>query len=146
MPRKPVKPHVAAHYRELDVPELIADVLRHYEQNIWPQVVRQVDSNDPPTMVEGSANCPGFSRPTSACTCVFVTVDPEVMRQRMWRESGHGHLEPDGQLLVEKFYARAIAFQERMAAVARQENWTCVDVSHADPEDAAMSVREAVGW
>ncbi|MEL7238283.1 MAG: 2-phosphoglycerate kinase, partial [Planctomycetota bacterium] len=28
MPGKPVKPHVAAHYRELDVPELIAHVLR----------------------------------------------------------------------------------------------------------------------
>ena len=31
-----VPPHVAEHYLTLTPPELIADVVRHYTQNVWP--------------------------------------------------------------------------------------------------------------
>src|SRR5687767_6850308 len=44
-PPKTVPEHVAEHYLTLSVEELIADVIRHYRDNVWPLVEDIVTSH-----------------------------------------------------------------------------------------------------
>ena len=58
--------HVAEHYLNLAVDELIEDVLRNYRVNVWPKVETTVasNSNNPTTtgiILEGSALWPDFA-------------------------------------------------------------------------------------
>ena len=59
---KAIKPHLAEHYRSLSVPELLLDVLTHYKQNVLPQVMKLIQTNnyDNYLIIEGSALYPGL--------------------------------------------------------------------------------------
>ena len=62
-PPETVPPHVAAHYGSLSTPELVADVVRHYNETIWPKVREAVAAHlssgpNGPLILEGSALLP----------------------------------------------------------------------------------------
>lgn len=110
---------VAAHYASLTVDELIADVLRHYGDNVWPLaeriVAERVATNQGPGLVlEGSALLPelvtalGFDDVGAA----WLVADPELLQHRIHGESGYAAKGDRDRAVVDKFLARTLRFND----------------------------------
>ena len=116
-----VPDHVAKHYLCLSVHELIEDVLRHYRANVWPQVEKIVAShlNNPSTagiVVEGSALWPEFatSLDFNQVSAIWLTAREDVFRRRIHVESMYSSKSRREQMMIDKFFERTIAYDERM--------------------------------
>ena len=121
VPPLTVPPHVAEHYRSLPVDELIADVLRHYRQTVWPLVEEIVTARatDPSTdrlVLEGSALLPDrfvtLSYPN--VTAVWLTAGREFLAQRIYAESRYDTKSPPERLLIDQFLRRTWKFNDLM--------------------------------
>ena len=113
-----VRDHVREHYTTLTVEELIADVVRHYE-SVWPQVLEAISQHVAQPeggllVVEGSAVLPHLARGVAqaAETMVWLTAARPDLESRIHGESSYGQLQMEARLLVDRFLARTIAFDE----------------------------------
>ena len=116
------RPHVIEHYLTLSVEQLLADVLRHYRENVWPQVVEAIKSAKGPLVIEGSALWPESvaTLQKEGVSAVFLTASDDLFRRRIHAESRFDELVGTERELVEKFLARTLLYNERMnEAVAR---------------------------
>lgn len=121
-----VRPHVAEHYATLAVDELIADVLRHY-RGLWPGIEQLVaahasDPARPPLILEGSALWPESvaSLRLPGVGALWLTASDTFLQGRIYAGSGYAQAPPEARLLVDKFLARTLRYDELMLrALAR---------------------------
>lgn len=126
---------VAAHYTSLSVDELVADVLRHYRETVWPLVERIVAERlatdpRPGLVLEGSAVLPDLvaeldSRRVGAA---WLVADGDLVRRRIHSESGYAAEGPRHRELVDKFLARTIRFGELLEADMDRLGFTAINV------------------
>lgn len=131
--------HVAAYYAALPVAELVADVLRHDEANVWPQVAalvrtRMADPAAPGLVLEGSALWPEFPvpAPPNRVAAVWLTATPALLAERVYAESRYTQRPPEEQLLIRQFLARTHAFGRRLEAVLSARGLLRVHVGAGD--------------
>jgi len=151
-----VPAHVADHYRSLPVDELIADVLRHYTDNVWPQVARLValHTTDLATgrlIVEGSAVLPELAVTVihHGVAAVWLTADDEHLQRRIHTESRYALKTPREKELIDKFVARTCMFNRRTVEVVKRLGLARVDVANASSAgeltDTCLSALERQG-
>ena len=134
-----VSDHVAEHYLSLTVDELITDVLRHYRDNVWPQVEGIVashltDPSGPGVVVEGSALWPGFatSLEFDRTAALWLAASEEVFTRRIYSSSRYHSKSPRERMMVDKFLLRTLAYNSRMAEAARRHGFMLVDVGESN--------------
>lgn len=131
-PEREVPPHVAAHYASLTPRELVAAVLQHYER-MWPRIEALIRSADG-LVLEGSGLWPDRVAALDApgTTAVWLTAGPEVIRARI-RTAGHyATATPYEKLLMDKFLARTLRYQDQMRAVVDRLGLPRIDTSDGD--------------
>lgn len=103
--------HVQQHYFDLPVDELVADVLKHY-QNIWPNVQSVIESNTNNLVMEGSALLPQLIQqiPLKEITAVWLTATDEFLKDRIYKSAHYSNKSVNEKYLIDKFVARTIAF------------------------------------
>ncbi|MBS0412420.1 MAG: hypothetical protein JSR86_21055, partial [Proteobacteria bacterium] len=119
-------PHVLAHYRDLDGEALIASVMEHYTDRIWPMVetlaAERLAPDGAPLVLEGSALLPakvaGLGEP--AVAAVWLTAEADLFRRRMHAESRYDEAGPDGRRLIDAFLDRALRFDRLMMDEVRR--------------------------
>jgi 2-phosphoglycerate kinase len=146
-PPEQVPPHVADHYLSLSLDTLIADVLRHYRENVWPQVVALVEATvaDPDLVglvIEGSAlwpkQAPALLSPEVAG--LWLTASDDLLRARIYRSSDYPTRSPRGRAMIDKFLARTCRYNALMMDAVRRLGLTSIDVTTASgvPELAQL--------
>ena len=148
-----VSEKLANHYLCLSVDELIADVLRHYKDNVWPKVEAIVASylagaSGHGVVVEGSALWPDFatSLDCDRTGALWLTASEEVFTQRIYCSSRYYSKSPRERLMVDKFLLRTLAYNSRMAEAARRHDFMLVDVGESNlAGDAQLSAADTSG-
>ena len=147
-----VPDHVAQHYLSLSVRELIADVLRHYEVNVWPQVatiatVSATDTTTPRTVVEGSALWPGFVATLDLpnVATVWLTASNTVFEQRILHSSQYQTKSSREKLMVDKFLQRTLVYNQKMMDQIRQHGLATIDVEGASASELARRCQSLLG-
>jgi hypothetical protein len=106
-PPETVPPHVAEHYRELDVEALMASVLAHY-RSLRPQIEALIGEADG-LVLEGSALLPEIAASVRA-PAVWLIGSDGLIERRIRTESGYAEAAPEQRRLIDKFIARSLAF------------------------------------
>lgn len=135
-PEKALPDHVVEHYATLSPDDLIVDVLRHYEINVLPQVRTMVKyhASDPlsePLVLEGSALWPEFVMKMEtgpAVAAVWLAADPELFRQRIYRESNYDDASEAAQQLIRKFIDRTLLYNKLMRKIVYRRGLLRIEV------------------
>ncbi|MEU0488753.1 AAA family ATPase [Nocardiopsis sp. NPDC006139] len=156
-PGREVPPHVAEHYGTLPLDELIDSVLAHYERQ-WPRVEEIVAEHavggGPGLVLEGSALWPARVADLTAprTGAVWLTAPDALLRERMYRDSGHAAASAPERRLIDVFLARTLRFQELVRAEVERLHLAELPVDGsrtagetADAVLAAVSAQESVG-
>jgi len=121
VPPQTVPQHVAEHYQTLSVDELVADVLRHYRQNVWPLIeaivtTRAEDLSTDRLVLEGSAILPEriVTLPNKNTAAIWLTASREFLAQRIYTESRYAAKSPPEKTLIDKFLQRTWLFNDLM--------------------------------
>lgn len=135
-PDSAVRPHVADYYATTNTAQLVEDVVRHYER-LQPhllslQTLRQRDKAAPDLVIEGSC-----VMPRAGMNAVWLYVKPDVIADRMYKESAYANLASKGQRLVDAFLDRTLAFQSLLMARSDELGLPLLDVSEVDDAAAA---------
>ncbi|MDQ1195920.1 hypothetical protein [Agrobacterium sp. SORGH_AS 787] len=104
-------PHVADHYRDLGLDEMMQSVLAHY-RSMWSPLVLPLIESGEPLVLEGSALLPELVAQLDmqhVRATWLVTVEG-LLERRIKAESDYDCREPDARFLIDKFSQRAIAF------------------------------------
>jgi 2-phosphoglycerate kinase len=159
-PQWQVPPHVDDHYRSLAVDELIASVLDHC-QRLWPRIEELITTHalaaapDRAGLVlEGSAllpeNVAKLTVPHTAA--VWLTADEHALSTRMHAASHYDQLPAQGRLLVDKFLARTLRYQQLVREAVARLSLDHIDTSSGRPPEklaeavlAAAAAQHAVG-
>lgn len=144
--------HVAEHYATLSPDELMADVLRHYEKNIFPKVEALVHAHasDPTAkglVLEGSALWPEFIAPLASfrIATMWLTADDELLRQRINTESHYLERPAQEQFLIEKFLERTLVYSRRLNSTVIDRGLLSINVRAGDTvENLAQKCLEAI--
>lgn len=138
-PEREVPPHVAEHYATLGVDELIDSVLAHYER-LWPRIEELVGGHatGPGLVLEGSALWPERVATLAAphAAAVWLTADETVLRARIRAGGRYDEATREERLLMDKFLARSLRYQELMVAAVDRLDLARVDVG----TDTSVSV------
>ena len=133
-----VPDHVAQHYLSLSIRELIADVLHHYEINVWPQVatiatLTATDTATPRIVVEGSALWPSLvaTLDIPGVAAAWLTASNAVFEQRILASSQYRTKSPRGKMMVGKFLKRTIVYNQKMMDQVRRYGLASIDVDGA---------------
>lgn len=115
-----VKPHVAEHYRELSVDELITDVLAHYKR-LWPEIETLIashisDLGKEKLVLEGSALWPQRVAALKAdnVIAVWLTANDDLFEDRIKRSSRYNACDAQARNLIDKFLARTLRYNALM--------------------------------
>ena len=121
VPPQTVPQHVADHYQTLSVDELVADVLRHYRENVWPLIenivtTRAEDLSTDRLVLEGSAILPEriVTLPTKNTAAIWLTASREFLAQRIYTESRYAAKSPPEKVLIDKFLQRTWQYNDLM--------------------------------
>ena len=135
-----VPAHVAEHYGELETEALIASVLAHYA-TVWPQaeaLIRRHAENptEPRLVLEGSALWPNrvaaLDLPT--VSAIWLVGEPPLLRDRIPAESRHAETDQCGRRLIDRFIARAIAFDAHLRMEIERLGLRSLNATDASPE------------
>lgn len=140
----PVRPHVAQHYSTLPLDELIASVLAHYRQTVWPLVqalLAERDAAAPPLVLEGSALLPDLVAALGAPTvrAVWLVAEPGLIKARIRRESRYATADTAGRALIDAFLARSLRFDALVRDEARRLGLHVLEIGADTSEDAAAT-------
>lgn len=132
---KAVPGHVATHYLTLTPPQLIEDVMRHYERTVWPMVETLVTAHAsgaaPERLVlEGSAILP-HRVAANAWDCVgavWLTGGDELFAQRIRDASAYAHRSATERQMIDAFLERTLRFNALTTAAVRQHGLSAVEV------------------
>lgn len=135
-PRDRIPPHVAEHYRSLSPADLLASVLAHYRDVIWPMAVEMIEDHvaapDAGVLVlEGSALLPELvlTLDCDAIAAVWLVGDDEVVRARMRTEAGYSKADADQRRLIDSFFARNRLMNALIAETALGHGLPVVEAS-----------------
>ncbi|MEA3337675.1 MAG: 2-phosphoglycerate kinase [Chloroflexota bacterium] len=113
--------HVAEHYLSLSVDELYTDVIRHYRENVWPDIKAIVTSHATDLsadrlVMEGSAILPELivTLDFDNVAAVWLVADNELFEQRIYRASQYETKSPREKTMVDKFLGRTRLYNRRM--------------------------------
>lgn len=149
--QQPVPEHVRAHFRTLSTGELAARQLHHYQRR-WPDVedlieTRATDTGTEGLVLEGSGVLPErvAALRLPGVVALWLTADVAALRGRVHAASRYHQRSADEQLLVEKFLARTVRYQQHMHEHIDCFGLTSLDTS-ADPavEELFQRCRELV--
>ena len=147
-----VPDHVAEHYLDLSVDELMEDVLRHYELNVWPGVEAIIAShlNDPTAtglVVEGSALWPDFASNLdfTKVGAIWLTAGDEVFKQRIYANSQYARKSPRERTMIDKFLERSLAYDKRMVEAVNRHGFVLVDVSRSNIAELTETCLSTLG-
>jgi 2-phosphoglycerate kinase len=120
-PPQTVPQHVADYYQNLSVDELVADVLRHYRENVWPLIENIVttcamDLSTDRLVLEGSAILPEriMTLPYKNTAAIWLTASREFLAQRIYTESQYAAKSPPEKALIDKFLQRTWQYNNLM--------------------------------
>lgn len=137
-PPEQAPPHVADHYLSLSLDALITDVLRHYRENVWSQVVALVEATvaDPDLaglVIEGSALWPEQAPALLSLEVagLWLTASDDLLRARIYRSSDYPTRSPRGRAMIDKFLARTCRYNALMMDAVRRRGLTSIDVTAA---------------
>lgn len=128
-----VPPHVADHYLSLSTDELLADVVRHYRDNVWPLVERIVSGHTSCAaggiVIEGSAVLPDLAAPLIGPRVrgLWLTAGADAFRTRIYASSAYETQSPRGKRMIDRFLARTEAFDAHVVDAARRCDLDTVD-------------------
>lgn len=150
---KPVPDHVAAHYADLSVDELLADVLSHYAR-LWPEIHALIAKHAAgigagPLVLEGSALWPATVAPvlgSPAIAAFWLSAPDQIFETRIHQNSNFAALDHRAQFLVSKFLARTLRFNTELLRETHRLGLTCLDVGQAGTaEDIAKQCLAQIG-
>ena len=112
---KMLKKHVVEHYKNLSSLELVTDVLRHYAQNVLPQVETLIQdycsiSANKCLIMEGSALFPTLVKKLVKQENVrgfFLVASRSLLKNRIFASSNFYRVEKKERYLIYKFLERA---------------------------------------
>lgn len=136
---------VASYYTSLSVDELVADVLRHYRETVWPLVERIVaerlaTDTAPGLVIEGSAVLPDLvaELDSERVGAAWLVANEGLVTRRIHDESGYAAERPLQRALVDKFLARALRFGELLEGDLERLGLSAISVAPGvDGEDLA---------
>lgn len=142
--------HVAQHYLSLSVCELVADVLHHYEVNVWPQVATIATGDRTATLrtvVEGSAVWPGFVATLDLpnVAAVWLTASNAVFEQRIHYSSQYQTKSSREGMMVDKFLQRTLVYNQKMMDQVRQHSLASIDVDGASTSELTQRCLSLLG-
>ena len=116
---KIIKPHVAEHYRNLSVPELVKDVLIHYHQNVIPQVRNLIDTHngDNYLIIEGSALYPSLVKDlvdNKKVRWIWLLGSYSLLEKRVFTNSNFDNASKKERYLIYKFLQRTWMYESAM--------------------------------
>ncbi|KOG29144.1 hypothetical protein AQJ84_37885 [Streptomyces resistomycificus] len=136
-PDREVPAHVADHYATLTVDELVGSVLGHYER-LWPRVeelIRAHAAAGTGLVLEGSALWPALVARSAVprTAAVWLTADETVVRARVHASGRYEEATGAERLLMDKFLARTVRYQELMVRAVDALGLTRLDVGDGRP-------------
>ena len=133
-----VPDHVAEHYLSLSVDELLADVLRHYKNNVWPIVESLVDvyATDPSKdclVLEGSALWPDLvaGLDLDNIAAIWLTANVQFIQRRIYQASRYHQKTTRDRAMIDQFLNRALVFNEQMMEAVKRLGLFYIDVTTA---------------
>ena len=137
-----VKKHVAQHYRNLSAQSLLEDVLLHYRKNVFPQVKaivsqRITDAQQKCLVIEGSALLPELAADLveeNLVGVIYLMASQKYFRDHIFSASNFYSLGEDDQLLIQKFLARTILYDQIIREQSSKLDLTCMDTDSFSPE------------
>ena len=118
--------HVAEHYLSLNVDDLLADVLRHY-QRLWPDIAAMVtlhatDRSTERLIVEGSALWPESvaTLALDSVGAIWLTGSNDFLQSRIYAESRFDHASDQEKAMIQKFVGRTQLYNECMMAAVKR--------------------------
>ena len=145
-PPKTVPEHVAAHYLTLSVDELVADVMRHYRDNVWPLVETLVASHatggsSERLVLEGSALLPDFvaTMKLENVAAIWLTGSRELFEQRIRQTSGYETKTPVERKMIDRFLDRTWRYNESMVDAVSRLGLASVQVDNVGNSDELLS-------
>lgn len=143
---KVVPDHVSAHYLTLSVDELIADVMRHYRDNVWPLVETLVarhatGGSNERLVLEGSALLPELvaTMKFENIAAIWLTGSRELFQQRIYQSSAYETRSPDEQKMIDRFMERTWRYNESMVEAVGRLGLASVQVDNAGNADEVLS-------
>ena len=140
-----VPPHVVEHYATLSVDDLVADVLRHYERNVLPQIdaLVRAHASDPSSaglVLEGSALWPEIVAPlvSDKVAALWLTASDNLLMKRIYAESHYAEKSPQEQLLIRKFLERTLVYGGRMERAVSEHRLLSVRVRPSDTAETLV--------
>ncbi len=148
-----VPEHVADHYLSLPVDELVADVVWHYSENVWPLVVSIVnthatDFSTDRLIMEGTAILPELTAKLSinGVAAVWLTASNELLGRRIYESAQYDTESPHEKKMIDKFLERTCLFDERIMGTVKLFGLASIDVEEtsiaADLIDVCLSILE----
>lgn len=140
-----VPDHVAAHYRALSPDELAAAQLRHYEA-MWPVIAATIAEADL-LVLEGSGIWPDrvADLGSDSVAALWLTAEADTLRRRIHASSRYADRTSDEQLLVDKFVARTLLYDELMRDAVRRRGLPCIDVSARSVDEVVRAAESIAG-
>lgn len=142
---KEVPEHVADHYSNLSIHELLSDVLDHYKRNVMPQVEALLSNvaSDPAIkglVIEGSALWPEYIAELdfNKQNAIWLTASDTRFRMRILQESGYRQATRDRKNLIEKFLERTLIYNTEMISAVKRLGFRCLDVESAFSKEALV--------
>jgi shikimate kinase len=135
-------PHVVEHYRDLPLSELMQSVLHHYD-SMWVAHILPLIRNESGLVMEGSALLPGRIAPilSDDVQAVWLVASDSVIERRIKSESGYPSRDADSRFLIDKFAARAVAFNHFIASEVHRLNLRKVYIdSDSEIDDVCSQV------
>jgi 2-phosphoglycerate kinase len=148
-----VPPHVMDHYLRLPVDELLADVCRHYRDNVAP-LIRQVVATSlgakraPGLVLEGSAILPEIAAAllSPGLIALVLTMPSDALAQRMRISSDYDARTALEKEAIDKFIARALAFDKYVIEQAKKCAIPMLEIHpHNTLDEVVRQVRSLVG-
>lgn len=127
--------HVVEHYSTLTREKLLAEVIKHYENqsiNIETAVNLSLDTGRG-ILIEGSAILPEFTRQLrlNICFATWLLFDDEnVLRDRIYTSSQYYDRDPFERQLIERFVQRSIDFNAFIQTEVEKRKLSYVKVDH----------------
>lgn len=135
---QPVPHHVAEHYRLLSADELIADVLHHYRETVWPLIeaivtVHTAVASDQ-LVLEGSALLPELveSLNFDNIAAIWLTTSNEFLSRRIYAASDYKSKSDREKIIIDRFLQRNNLFNDRTLNTVNQLGLTNVNVENAN--------------
>jgi len=149
--QRDIPPHVIDHYSTLSIDELFTDVLQHY-QRLWPvtSALIAAHATDPAAerlVLEGSALWPEYVATLNLenVKAVWLTASDELFQKRMYMESQYEQASAQERLLIQKFLARTILYNQKMMAAIQQLGLASLEITEQDsPDNMADRCLEAL--